>query len=207
MPEHAEAAVTPVFGHGQLRLYLLRLLDQGPRHGYEVIRALEERFDGMYSPSAGTVYPRLARLEEEGLVEREEAGRRSVYRITELGRAEVRARTDDLEELDADMSASVKRLAAEVRDQVRAASKDLRGELAAAAKAARTASAHSGGGQWTSSEGRSGAAGRAEASLQVFRAQVRTMLRQNRVTDQQALDIDAVLQGAAAEIAAHLTSH
>jgi len=196
--------MTPVFGHGQLRLYLLRLLDQDPRHGYEVIRALEERFDGMYSPSAGTVYPRLARLEEEGLVEREEAGRRSVYRITDKGRAEVRSRADDLIELDAEMTASVKRLAADVREQVRAASKDLRGELAAAAKAARTVSAHSGGGQWTSSEGRSGAAARSEASLQAFRSHVRTMLRQHRVTDQQAADIDGVLERAADDIARHL---
>ncbi len=195
--------MTPVFGHGQLRLYLLRLLDQGPRHGYEVIRALEERFDGMYSPSAGTVYPRLARLEEEGLVEREDSGRRSVYRITELGRTEVRSRVDDLTELDAEMNASVKRLAAQVREQVRTASKDLRGELAAAAKAARATSGPPGG-QWASTEGRSAAAGRAEDSLQVFRSRVRTLLRQHRVSDQQASLIDAVLARAAAEIGEHL---
>ncbi len=132
--------MTPVFGHGQLRLYLLSLLDEAPRHGYEVIRALEERFDGMYSPSAGTVYPRLSRLEEEGLVEREASGRKAVYRITEAGRAELRDRQGDLADLDAELAASVRRLAADVRDQVRAASRDLRGELAAAAKAARSAS-------------------------------------------------------------------
>ena len=60
----------PVFQHGQLRLYLLALLEQRPMHGYEVITALSDRFGGTYRPSAGTVYPRLARLEEEGLVER-----------------------------------------------------------------------------------------------------------------------------------------
>ena len=59
-----------VFAHGQMRLYLLALLNEGPRHGYEIIQSLEERFNGLYSPSAGTVYPRLAKLEEEGLVER-----------------------------------------------------------------------------------------------------------------------------------------
>ena len=58
----------PVFAHGRLRLYLLKLLDEAPRHGYEVIRLLEERFQGLYAPSAGTVYPRLAKLEAEGLV-------------------------------------------------------------------------------------------------------------------------------------------
>ncbi len=132
--------MSPVFGHGQLRLYLLSLLDEAPRHGYEFIRALEERFDGMYSPSAGTVYPRLARLEEEGLVEREDSGRKAVYRITEAGRAELRSRHADLADLDADLAEEVRRLAEEVRDQVRAASRDLRGELAEAAKAARAAS-------------------------------------------------------------------
>ncbi|URN14420.1 PadR family transcriptional regulator [Streptomyces radiopugnans] len=42
----------PVFAHGRLRLYLLKLLDEAPRHGYEVIRLLEERFQGLYAPSA-----------------------------------------------------------------------------------------------------------------------------------------------------------
>ena len=79
--------MSPVFAHGQLRLYLLALLNEGPRHGYEVIQDLEQRFNGLYSPSAGTVYPRLAKLEEEGLVERAEEGRKAIYRITDAGRA------------------------------------------------------------------------------------------------------------------------
>ena len=65
----------PVFAHGRLRLYLLKLLDEAPRHGYEVIRLLEERFQGLYAPSAGTVYPRLAKLEAEGLVTPHHRGR------------------------------------------------------------------------------------------------------------------------------------
>jgi len=60
--------VSPVFRHGGLRLYLLKLLDEAPRHGYEVIRLLQDRFMGVYAPSPGTIYPRLARLEEEGLI-------------------------------------------------------------------------------------------------------------------------------------------
>ena len=64
--------MSPVFRHGSLRLYLLRLLDEEPRHGYEVIRLLRDRFMGVYSPSPGTIYPRLARLEEEGLVTHDE---------------------------------------------------------------------------------------------------------------------------------------
>ena len=79
----------PVFAHGRLRLYLLKLLDEAPRHGYEVIRLLEERFQGLYAPSAGTVYPRLAKLEAEGLVTHATEGGRKVYSITDAGRAEL----------------------------------------------------------------------------------------------------------------------
>ncbi|MEK8109474.1 helix-turn-helix transcriptional regulator [Micromonospora sp. M12] len=49
--------MTAVFSHGRLRLYLLKLLDDGPKHGYELIRLLEDRFLGLYAPSAGTIYP------------------------------------------------------------------------------------------------------------------------------------------------------
>lgn len=137
--------MSSVFGHGQLRLYLLSLLEAGPRHGYEVIRALQERFDGLYTPSAGTVYPRLQRLEEEGLIVRDEVsgsspGRKVVYRITDAGRAEVASRRQDLAALDLDLAASVSRLAEDVRHRVRTGSKDLRGELAQAARVARASS-------------------------------------------------------------------
>src|SRR5262249_39982191 len=133
----AGGLVSPVFAHGQLRLYLLALLDEAPRHGYEIIRALEDRFEGMYAPSAGTVYPRLARLEEDGLVVREEQGRKTIYRITEAGRAEVAARRDELEALQRDVSHSVREMADERRNQVRQSAADLRIELEDAAKAAR----------------------------------------------------------------------
>ena len=78
--------MSPVFRHGRLRLYLLRLLDEEPRHGYEVIRMLRDQFMGVYAPSPGTIYPRLARLEEEGLVTHDEVDGRKVYRITDAGR-------------------------------------------------------------------------------------------------------------------------
>ena len=58
--------MTAVFSHGRLRLYLLKLLADGPKHGYELIRLLADRFQGRYAPSAGTIYPRLQRLEAEG---------------------------------------------------------------------------------------------------------------------------------------------
>ena len=123
-----------VFGHGRLRLYLLKLLEESPRHGYDVIRELEDRFMGLYSPSAGTVYPRLARLESEGLVTHEVAEGRKVYSITAAGRAELAARRSELDDLEADIAGSVKDLADEIRTEVHGSVKDLKAELKAAAR-------------------------------------------------------------------------
>ncbi|MCX5061352.1 MULTISPECIES: PadR family transcriptional regulator [unclassified Streptomyces] len=127
----------PVFAHGRLRLYLLKLLDEAPRHGYEVIRLLEERFQGLYAPSAGTVYPRLAKLEAEGLVTHTTEGGRKVYAITEAGRAELADRSGELADLELEIRESVAELAAEIRADVRGAAGDLRREMRAAASEAR----------------------------------------------------------------------
>jgi DNA-binding PadR family transcriptional regulator len=122
-----------VFGHGRLRLYLLWLLDESPRHGYDVIRLLEDRFMGLYAPSAGTVYPRLARLESEGLVSHHQEGGRKVYTITEAGREELNRRRGELAELEADIRSSVREMAREIRDETRSSAKDLQRELRHAA--------------------------------------------------------------------------
>ncbi|MEU1177631.1 helix-turn-helix transcriptional regulator [Streptomyces sp. NPDC005820] len=127
----------PVFAHGRLRLYLLKLLDEAPRHGYEVIRLLEERFQGLYAPSAGTVYPRLAKLEAEGLVTHTTEGGRKVYAITDAGRAELADRSGELADLELEIRESVAELAAEIRADVRGAAGDLRREMRAAAGEAR----------------------------------------------------------------------
>jgi DNA-binding PadR family transcriptional regulator len=121
--------MSPVFRHGRLRLYLLKLLDEAPRHGYEVIRLLQDRFMGIYAPSPGTIYPRLARLEEEGLVTHDAADGRKVYRITDKGREELRARLDDLSELEEEITASVRDIAREVTEDVRDTVRTLREEL------------------------------------------------------------------------------
>ncbi|MBO0803706.1 MAG: helix-turn-helix transcriptional regulator [Nocardiopsaceae bacterium] len=126
--------MSPVFRHGRLRLYLLRLLDEEPRHGYEVIRLLRDRFMGIYAPSPGTIYPRLARLEEEGLVTHDEENGRKVYRITEAGREELRKRSAELDELEAELSASVNDIVREVREDVRETVRTLREELTWAAR-------------------------------------------------------------------------
>jgi DNA-binding PadR family transcriptional regulator len=115
-------------------LYLLRLLDEEPRHGYEVIRLLRDRFMGVYAPSPGTIYPRLARLEEEGLVTHDEENGRKVYRITEAGREELRSRGDELHELEQELSASVSDIVREVKEDVRETVRSLREELTKAAR-------------------------------------------------------------------------
>jgi DNA-binding PadR family transcriptional regulator len=126
--------MSPVFRHGRLRLYLLKLLDESPRHGYEVIRLLQDRFMGVYAPSPGTIYPRLARLEEEGLVTHDVADGKKVYRITDKGREELHSRLDDLAELEEEITASVRDIAREVTEDVRETVRNLREELTWAAR-------------------------------------------------------------------------
>ena len=126
--------MSPVFRHGGLRLYLLKLLDEAPRHGYEVIRLLQDRFLGVYAPSPGTIYPRLARLEEEGLVTHDEVDGKKVYRITDKGREEINSRLDDLAELEEELTQSVRDIAREVTEDVRDTVRNLREELTWAAK-------------------------------------------------------------------------
>ncbi|MFD9942283.1 PadR family transcriptional regulator [Nonomuraea sp. NPDC059023] len=130
--------MSPVFGHGRLRLYLLKLLEESPRHGYEVIRLLQDRFLGVYSPSPGTIYPRLARLEEEGLVTHEVVDGKKVFSITDKGREELDERLDELADLEQEISASVRDIAREVKEDVRDTVKSLREELTKMAKDVRT---------------------------------------------------------------------
>ena len=94
----------PVFAHGHLRLYLLSILAEQPMHGYELIQALGNRFGGTYVPSAGTIYPRLAKLEEEGLVSKVADGRKTVYSITDAGRAELTSREAELGGIEDEVS-------------------------------------------------------------------------------------------------------
>jgi DNA-binding PadR family transcriptional regulator len=75
-----------MLGDGDLRLIALALLEEQPRHGYDIIRALEERSSGSYSPSPGVVYPTLTFLEEAGYVTSASEGNKKVFSITEEGR-------------------------------------------------------------------------------------------------------------------------
>lgn len=90
----------PIFGYGDMKLYLLKLLAENPRYGYELIRLLEDRFLGAYVPSAGAIYPRLSALEEEGLVAHDTQDGRKVYRITEKGERELEDRREDIDDIE-----------------------------------------------------------------------------------------------------------
>jgi DNA-binding PadR family transcriptional regulator len=88
------------FDYGELRLLALAMIAEQPRHGYELMKAIEERMGGTYSPSPGVIYPTLAWLEDMGYaaVETQDAGRKR-YRITAEGEAFLtanRAAVDDL---------------------------------------------------------------------------------------------------------------
>ncbi|HSR14673.1 MAG TPA: PadR family transcriptional regulator [Gemmatimonadales bacterium] len=88
-----------VFESGEMKYVILRLLREKPRHGYEIIKELEERFGGWYSPSPGTVYPTLQLLEDQGYVKVEETEGKKVYRLTAEGDAFLDQHKDTVEEI------------------------------------------------------------------------------------------------------------
>jgi DNA-binding PadR family transcriptional regulator len=132
--------MAPIFSHGRLRLYLLKLLEDGPKHGYELMRLLQDRFQGTYAPSAGSIYPRLAKLEEEGLVSRIAEGNRMAYALTDAGRAEVRARAAELADVDREIQGAVddlSRLGDQISERVSGGVRDVRRQLAEQARQVR----------------------------------------------------------------------
>jgi DNA-binding PadR family transcriptional regulator len=96
-----------VFESGELRLVLLKLIAEQPRHGYDLIRAIEELTGGRYAPSPGVVYPTLTMLQDMGFIEEAaEEGSRKPFQITEAGSAHLE---ENLEEAD-ELIARLKRL-------------------------------------------------------------------------------------------------
>jgi DNA-binding PadR family transcriptional regulator len=77
--------VAKMLASGDLQLIILALLSEKPRHGYEIIKQVEEHSSGAYSPSPGMVYPALTYLEEMGYATSESEGAKKLYRITEAG--------------------------------------------------------------------------------------------------------------------------
>lgn len=85
-----------MFDGGALRLVVLGLIAEEPRHGYDIIKALEARFQGAYAPSPGAIYPMLQMLEEADLVVSQADGNKRLYSITEQGRAFLAEHADEL---------------------------------------------------------------------------------------------------------------
>lgn len=79
-----------MFGPGELRLVLLSLIAEAPRHGYELIREIEDLTGGEYAPSPGVIYPTLSLLEDEGMIAPVESDEsRKAFRVTDAGKAEL----------------------------------------------------------------------------------------------------------------------
>ena len=77
------------FGTGEVRIAILSLLSDGPKHGYELMKELESRSGGSYRVSAGTMYPSLQQLEDEGMIVSEQKNGKRVYQLTDLGKQEL----------------------------------------------------------------------------------------------------------------------
>jgi DNA-binding PadR family transcriptional regulator len=89
-----------MFGSGELRLVLLKLIADQPGHGYQLIKAIEELTQGAYAPSPGVVYPTLSLLADEGAVQEIEGeGSRKAFAITEQGQAELTEKAAEVERI------------------------------------------------------------------------------------------------------------
>ena len=86
-----------MFAQGDLKLVVLTLVAEQPRHGYEIIKVIEEKTSGIYSPSPGVVYPTLTFLEESGYLTAESEGSKKLYRITPEGEAYLKPNRDVVE--------------------------------------------------------------------------------------------------------------
>jgi DNA-binding PadR family transcriptional regulator len=89
-----------MFDGSELRLVLLKLIEEQPRHGYDLIREIEERTSGAYAPSPGVIYPTLTMLDDMGLIEEQKSeGAKKLYAITVAGKALLTEREEEVEAL------------------------------------------------------------------------------------------------------------
>jgi DNA-binding PadR family transcriptional regulator len=88
-----------LFEAGEIRLALLSLLSEGPKHGYQLMKEMQERSGGMYRASAGSVYPTLQQLEDEELIESDQKGGKRTYRLTKAGEKELEKEAASVHEI------------------------------------------------------------------------------------------------------------
>ncbi|NJO35713.1 MAG: PadR family transcriptional regulator, partial [Rhodospirillales bacterium] len=98
-------------GSGDLQLLILLLLQESPRHGYELIKELEQRTSGYYSPSPGVIYPALTYLDEIGFASVEADGNKKLYRISETGAAFLTENRSNAEAMMSELAEIGRRLA------------------------------------------------------------------------------------------------
>ncbi len=105
---------------GDIRTAALLLLAEEPRNGYQIMQEVEERSDGAWRPSPGSVYPALQQLEDEGLIRSEEIDGRKLFRLTDAGQAQLKDRGEDAptpwEQMSGDVSDQVTELAKLARE-------------------------------------------------------------------------------------------
>jgi DNA-binding PadR family transcriptional regulator len=110
-----------MFDPGALRLVVLGLIAEEPRHGYDIIKALEAKFQGAYSPSPGAIYPMLQMMEEADLIVSDAEGNKRRYSITEEGRAYLAEHAEELAKINAQIDeASAKTSGVSLGDEIRA---------------------------------------------------------------------------------------
>jgi DNA-binding PadR family transcriptional regulator len=118
------------FAHGDLRFLILHLIAEKPRHGYEVIKEIEQRLNGAYSPSPGVIYPTLTLLEELGWVQvRETAGAKKLYEITPEGSSALDANRATVDGILARMAEASEDAGGEPAPQIRRAMHNLKTAL------------------------------------------------------------------------------
>jgi DNA-binding PadR family transcriptional regulator len=105
---------------GDIRTAALLLLAEEPRNGYQIMQEVEERSDGVWRPSPGSVYPALQQLEDEGLIRSEEIDGRKLFQLTDAGRAHVQKRAEDApapwEQMSGDVSDQAHELGRLIRE-------------------------------------------------------------------------------------------
>ncbi|SJZ85707.1 PadR family transcriptional regulator [Consotaella salsifontis] len=114
---------------GDLRWLALDLIAAQPRHGYEIIKAVEEAFGGQYSPSPGAIYPTLTLLEETGLIAGETQGSKKLYSITEEGKAEIEGHIEEVGAVRARLDEARERFGDAPRPEIHRAMHNLRAAL------------------------------------------------------------------------------
>jgi len=92
-----------MFEKGALKYVVLDLLNEKPRHGYEIMKALEDSFHGFYAPSAGSIYPTLQMLEDMGYVKSVDQDGKKIYNITDAGRAYLSDHKENIDKIKSHM--------------------------------------------------------------------------------------------------------